>query len=128
MRKHGEIQYVGDAYHLEVIQAINRELFNESHIRKQRLVSDKPADKKEIFEAIRGMSSTLPIVIGLYNVSEHVRAEFSEKKNVILIYDSFNVHLENVVDAQPDSTVSLDGLEEYSCEYNGVKDFDKLFE
>ncbi len=127
LRRHSEIQYVGDAYHLNLIRTINRELFNETHICKQHIVDDTPACKQEIFEAIRKMSQNLPIIIGLYNVSEHIRAEFESQSDVIVIYDSFNIHLENIADVQMESVVSFEGIEDYSCEYNGVKDFDRLF-
>ena len=69
----------------------------------------------------------MAVLVGLYNLAPELRRRFADQPHVHFLYDGYQLHLSSVRDGLGATCVNLAGVEDYSCEFNASKDFDRLF-
>lgn len=119
--------FVGDEFHWKVCEDIMNDLFGERQVVEKILLDDALDVLPEVRSALARLEEQgVDVVLGLYNCSEHLRQDPGPSERVHFIYESWNSHLQEVFAPIP-SGFDLGGIEAYSCEYQGRKDFDVMF-
>ncbi len=125
--KHKSINYIGDTFHFYLVNRIIKTQFNETTLQDVAFVEDKMVSSRKLKKSISDITNKQPIVFGFYNLSEVLKDEFEKRKDVCVIYEKYQMHLENVINKDEIEGIDFEGIEKYSCEFAMSKDFDTMF-
>ena len=127
LRSQRDCVFVGDAFHHGLTLRTRSEFFTEPAVKVDLMVDDRLEHLDQVEAELRSLQTDVPVLVGLYNLAPELRRRFADQPHVHFLYDGYQLHLSSVRDGLGATCVNLAGVEDYSCEFNASKDFDRLF-
>lgn len=126
--KHRKVFFIGDEYHWLLACELARDSLEPVDLQLVEILDDTFDQRKRAEALLSEIPDREAVVLGFYNSSLHFQELLGDSDRYCVIYEEFQVHLENTVgEILKEDFIDLNDLEHFSREYNMDTNFDKLF-